>query len=211
MFDKFDYARIADHLDNIINRYVSFCYGGPRDNRNAEPGMYPFVPTGKSSALLGKLLLIKDMLQESQEKGSAPYTRPGYRMPRFLDCGCGIGNLLVVASVAGFTSYGIEYDYQNVQRARKLTQNENVGERIIHGDIRYFDGYNFFDVIYFFQPMYERESMKEFTKKLAEDMRVGAFVIPNGEDTIFHERNFEKIKFAGCGNVVHCVFRKVKE
>ena len=99
---------------------------------------------------------------------------------KFLDCGCGIGNIMVIAHHLGFKPYGIEYEKENVELARKLLRNAIRPKQVIHGDLMKYENYKKYDVIYYYEPLKKNEKRRDFADKIAKDAKCGALVIPNG-------------------------------
>ena len=99
---------------------------------------------------------------------------------KFLDCGCGIGNIMILAQYLGFKSYGIEYEKENVELARKLLKRVIDTKQVIHGDIMKYKYYKQYDVIYYYEPLQNREKRREFADKISKEAKRGAIVIPNG-------------------------------
>jgi 2-polyprenyl-3-methyl-5-hydroxy-6-metoxy-1,4-benzoquinol methylase len=126
------------------------------------------------------------------------------RQYRFLDIGCGIGNIVLLASMVGFNAYGLEYNEKIYSMAKRM-----MGpHRIFKGDMNKFTEYNQYDILYYYQPICQNKTMLEFAKKLAKVMKCGAYVIPNGTDIPFTESNrFEKIEL--CQHSCHSVFRRL--
>ena len=116
---------------------------------------------------------------------------------KFLDCGCGIGNIMMLAGKVGFGPYGIEYEKENVELARKLLRNTIISSKqVIHGDIMEYKYYNQYDVIYYYEPLQDHKKQRQFADKIAKDAKRGAFVIPNGEWGS-RKSEWEHIKYIG--------------
>jgi 2-polyprenyl-3-methyl-5-hydroxy-6-metoxy-1,4-benzoquinol methylase len=109
--------------------------------------------------------------------------------PKFLDIGCGIGNIVMLANLIGFTSDGIEYDPKIYKVAKHL---ELYRSTIFKGDMRKFKRYHEYDVLYYYRPILCDEAMKKFSHKLAETVKPGAYVICNGDSEGFKQsKDFE--------------------
>jgi SAM-dependent methyltransferase len=95
---------------------------------------------------------------------------------KFLDAGCGIGNILMLARAIGFGGcYGLEFDDETLKIAKTLNRNEAVIKR---RDILTFEKYSQYDVIYFYRPFCNDEKQMLFEEHLYSSMSVGAIVIP---------------------------------
>lgn len=100
--------------------------------------------------------------------------------PSFLDAGCGIGNIMIMASTFGFKVTGIECDNRNLKIARRLFN----GRRLIYthhrpffikGDILKFENYHEYDVIYCYHPLRDYALEAQFETKIMCEMKVGAY------------------------------------
>jgi len=106
-----------------------------------------------------------------------------YGAPSFLDCGCGVGNVVMMAHFAGFDAYGIEYDPVTLQRGRRIFKQFRINpKRLFKGDILEYPNYADYDVLYSYCPMCNGKKEDEFENKLMLDMRIGALLcgISNG-------------------------------
>lgn len=137
---------------------------------------------------------------------------------KFLDCGCGIGNIMLLAQAMGFIVYGIEYEEETALIAKELIGNTEYieltnglvntieYEAVIQGDITTFKHYSDYDVIYYFTPIKNLKKMRTFTKKLAKDMKVGSIVISYGGSTNFpNDKRFETL------SNMYGVYRKIRK
>ncbi len=150
-------------------------------------GHYPFIPTYKPATLLQCLCEVRDYIRK--KRGRDPHN-PSLS---FLDCGCGIGNIMLLArSIDGYgTVAGIEYDNATHRVAQELLP---YNEDITRGDLINFNGYGNFDVIYYYEPISCQEKSKIFYKKLISGMKVGAVIIPNGNSYLFREDPMKRFK-----------------
>lgn len=97
------------------------------------------------------------------------------KTPKFIDCGCGVGNVVLMAHFAGFDAYGIEYDPVTLQRGRRLFKQFRVNpKKLFRGDILEYPNYADYDVIYCYCPMCNDEKEQAFENKVKLDMKVGA-------------------------------------
>lgn len=128
-----------------------------------------------------------------------------YPSPRFLDCGCGIGNIMMIAYHLGFKPYGIEYEKENVELARKLLRNIIDPKQVIHSDLMKYKHYKKYDVIYYYEPLQNHEKKREFADKIAKGAKRGALIIPNGVwDAGSRIKEWERVKAEGLS-----VYRKL--
>jgi len=96
-------------------------------------------------------------------------------VPKFLDCGCGVGNVVMMAHFAGFDAYGIEYDPVTLQRGKRLFKQFRVDpKKLFRGDILEYPNYADYDVIYGYCPMCDNKKEQAFENKVSLDMKIGA-------------------------------------
>jgi len=167
---KNDILRALELYRNYITRKLYNRKDFSKSHRKR--GHYPFIPSG-SCEVLSWLEGTAKYLNERD--GNEP--NAGLWRYRFLDCGCGIGNIVMFASIMGFNSTGIEYDFRTIAIARELLDGRGT---IIKGDITAFHNYAKYDVIYYYQPMTDHGLMDKFQQKLIKDLKVGAIILPNG-------------------------------
>jgi len=111
----------------------------------------------------------------------------------FLDIGCGIGNIVLLARKVGFDAYGLEYNEKIYDIAKRF-----LGEsRIFKGDMTSFRDYDKYDVLYYYIPIEDGNVMESFAAKLAKAVKPGAYIIPNGCSGVFHySKEFDKLNLA---------------
>ena len=148
----------------------------------------------------GFVQLCDDIRRETCTKGGTKRLHN----PLFLDAGCGIGNIMLIARVAGFEVAGIEYDPELAKVAKRLTCSH------VHvGDIAEYSQYKKYDVIYYYVPITNRDKMMRFCNRLGKRMRIGAYVIPLGYSRLFRPENgFEQIIYKGLDSDLR-VYRKI--
>ena len=179
-------------LDCVIDKYNNYFqdilgfgqHSEKKKRRKPHKGHYPFVPSRSSIRMIDSLREAKDHIQEKRKD---PYSRVS-----FLDCGCGVGNIMLLAGmISGFDIIaGIEYDPATYKIAKKLVPHYKV----IKGDLAYFRHYADYDILYYFEPISLPKKRKAFMKKLANNMKVGAVVISNGGSMHFAEHEkFERL------------------
>jgi len=147
---------------------------------------YPFIPSGSPLNVAKALLELRRYFVKKNpyKKGVSDHKRyymhspkPMY-IPRFVDCGCGIGNIALIAKYMGYQSYGIEYNEEAVAVAKRLVAGWCID--ITQGDISSYREYSKFDLIYFYIPMCSHDKMKRFINKVAKHARIGAVIISFG-------------------------------
>lgn len=155
-----------DVFFGIINRFIGyFTRDAIRASANDTSNEYPFVPMDTRQAY-AQISLARDLLRREKKM------RPGVS---FIDVGCGIGNILLMAEVMDFTVFGIEKDEYPYKIARKLMGEESVAQ----DDIWAFKRFNDFDVIYYFRPFSEKMQQVAFEHMIEEQLKPGGILIAN--------------------------------
>lgn len=155
-----------DVFFGIINRFIGyFTRDAIQATQNDTSHEYPFVPMDTRQAY-AQISLARDLLR-SQKK-----MRPGVT---FMDVGCGIGNVLLMAELMDFTVYGIEKDEYPYKIAKKLLSEACVAQ----DDIWQFDRFADFDVIYYFRPFAEKKLQLRFEKLIEDTLKPGGILIAN--------------------------------
>ncbi len=155
-----------DILFGVINRFIGhFTRQAVPRTGNDITTEYPFVAMDTRQAY-EQLLFVRAFLQETK------MFRPGLR---FIDIGCGIGNILLIAEQLEFEVFGIEKDPASLAIARELIGPAAVDEI----DIWQYDGLADFDVLYYFRPFCEKTMQLRFEKHVEDACSPGAVIIAN--------------------------------
>lgn len=173
-----------DIFYNVINRFVGFySRDAAKETRNDTDCEYPFVAMD-TRQIFAQLRFVGDFLELDRDEPASP-------MPRFLDVGCGIGNVLLIAEQFGFDVYGIEKDEYSFPIAAKL-----IGEdRVAQADIWAYEGYGEYEVIYYYRPFSGRVQQLRFEKLIEDAMKPGGLLIANHKNSnaIDQDRRFERL------------------
>lgn len=191
---KSDTGILIDYMSDIIQyyqdymvktRYTKNKFDDPIWKCNTKAGSYGFVP---SKGIIGLTRAFKAVFDYLTKRVNGDLS--------FLDAGCGIGNMLLIAYSIGFTSVnGVEFDKKTITIARRLIKHTVYNGhhcKIIKADLTKYDKYGNYDVIYYFQPMHPKH-MYKFLDLLKQDMKIGAIVIANGVDTFQGDKRFKRI------------------
>ena len=174
----------SDIFFNIINRFVGFySRDAARNTCNDKDCEYPFVAMD-TRQVFAQLAFAARYLNLDPEAVPEPPLR-------LLDVGCGIGNVLLIAEQFGFDVYGIEKDEYSFPIAAKL-----IGEdRIAQADIWAYEGYNEYDVIYYYRPFSGREQQLRFEKLIEDSMKTGGILIANhkNSEAIAQDSRFKRL------------------
>lgn len=194
----------TDYFQKLLN-----CHAGP-DNVKGKvwtKDHHKFIPSSNSLTVISCLRLVRNYIEDKHHSSR-------YDVIRLLDCGCGVGNILLLArGLGGFRVTGLEYEPEAVEIAKRLIGSYGT---ILRQDILTYDSYVLYDVIYYYQPISNTEKMIEFTTKAHNDMKVGAVVITygGGSHTLRDDKRFKAIfsKYSSVPeNIRRMAWEKVKE
>ncbi len=155
-----------DVFFGTINRFIGyFTRDSQRRSGNDTTKEYPFVAMDTRQAY-EQLKLARNYLREQGRFKSGL---------QFIDIGCGIGNVMLMAELMDFSVYGIEKDEVPFEIAEKLLGKELVAQ----DDIWDFNDFNQFDVIYYFRPFSDKELQTRFEKLVEDELKPGGILIAN--------------------------------
>lgn len=159
------------------NRYFQIALGF-YDWRNKGKGKrhkdhHCFIPSSPIQTLTF-LRIARDHIRKRDGKTR----RGGHKALLFFDCGCGVGNIILLScSMGGYgRGAGIEYDKATYEMAKMLVPSADI----INGDLVDFDHYDKYDVIYYYEPIISIRKRRIFINKLMNGAKVGAVIIGNG-------------------------------
>ena len=204
------YRHFVELFDEQVShlRRIIFGKGTQAENNN---GSYYFIPNS-SYRVIRDFIKIKRELRKSEHWRNKYYKEGGVS---FLDAGCGIGNILVLAlnSCLCQKATGLEYFPETLKLGRKFlkTYYSYISENatIKKADILKYKKYGDYDIIYFYRPFSDTEKERLFEKRIRDQMKVGSILIPYGNDTIFTQRD-NRFKKTGLGSYF-LFYTKVKE
>ena len=161
----YDREEEQDILFGVINRFIGYF------TRQAVPATindttteYPFVAMDTRQAY-EQIRLARDFLQKKRPESNL----------RFIDIGCGIGNIMLLAEMMGFSVFGIEKDTPSFETAKDLIGAEHVSQE----DIWQFDHLDKYDLIYYFRPFCEKDTQLRFEKRIEDRIKPGSALIAN--------------------------------
>ena len=120
---------------------------------------------------------------------------------RFLDVGCGIGNVCGIAVQFGCVAEGIELNpvLNNVSK-------ELFPEIIVHNmNISEFNTYSDYDIIFYFLPYQIDELEEEMIKKIENSVKIGTYIIVEIE-----ENKDDRFISIPLNNVNNKIWQKIK-
>ncbi len=169
-------------LLGVINRFIGlFSRQIQRHTKLETSREYPFIAMD-TRQVFEELTIARDHLLKRNNCVDL-------RDKKFLDVGCGFGNVMLFAEQFGFDVYGIEKDSASITNALKFFDKS----QIIADDIKTFNGYKEFDVVYFFCPLTEGE--RKFEEFLEDQIKPGAILIGNYKRSkkIETDKRFKKL------------------
>jgi SAM-dependent methyltransferase len=166
----------ADVIIHAYNQIFS-----PKNTKNGKCGKthrelinqnhnYPYIPNS--------CIRIAEHLSTAFHFIKEKKQRP--RPLRFLDAGCGIGNIVALASAVGFKSHGIELNTEYLKIARRLAICMSNRPYFKCANIITFDKYHTYDLIYYYVPIQDYILQAAFEIHLIRKMSVGSFMLPSG-------------------------------
>ena len=180
-FQELEEITERDVLLGVINRFIGlFSRRIQRATLNQTDIEYPFVAMD-TRQVLDQLLFVSSYIHASW--------RSAGELPKFVDIGCGFGNVMLFAEQMDFQVFGLEKDEASLEVARSLFE----PEQLIQEDIRNYTGYDRFDVIYYFCPL--TEGQREFERFVEDRMKKGAILIANYKRSqdINEDRRFRRL------------------
>lgn len=96
----------------------------------------------------------------------------------FLDVGCGLGTKLIMVNHAFRQIDGIEFDSGYAEKARELTKLRDDRITIIETDALKFNGYQNYDIIYFYTPINDRKKQILLETRIIRRAKAGAIIVP---------------------------------
>ncbi len=155
-----------DILFGVINRFIGyFTRQAVPKTSNDTTSEYPFVAMDTRQAY------------EQIRMARQYLLKIGLHHPplRFLDIGCGIGNILLLAELMDFEVFGIEKDTGSLSIACNLVGKEFVSRE----DIWNYTKIDEFDVVYYFRPFCEKKRQLAFEQRIEDSLKPGAILIAN--------------------------------
>ena len=117
------YDNSFDVACSVIGMYQQFLthlrYGPNHQEPVNDKDHFGFIPKGPESVITS-LIKAMDLLRKHNPKAHDKYI--AYK---FLDAGCGAGNMMLLANCLGFEVWGIERDEDTIKLARKLLHRYN--------------------------------------------------------------------------------------
>lgn len=191
--DKIEKSRIVDILSMSFSAIISeirIDVGQKYKNRyksaiHKRNKSHPFIPYTPKVAV-EQLLIAFDLLANGK-----PWNV--HSKKKFLDAGCGIGNIMLLAQKVGFVPYGLEIDPTLIKAAKKVDR--QISHHIVRQNIMTYKKYDEYDVIYYFCPFDCHEKEQKFEKRVEDQMKIGAILIPNYKqcDRIMRDKRFRVI------------------
>lgn len=143
-------------------------------------GSFPFIPNS-TSRIFREFLLLKEFLKK-EKRWSGHNASP----TKFVDAGCGIGNIMILADAVGLCSktHGIEYFPETAKTGKTwlgVTKRDSMYNsfNIYVADIMKFRKYREYDIVYFYCPFSDERLQIMFEERLENNMKIGAVLVPH--------------------------------
>lgn len=95
----------------------------------------------------------------------------------FLDVGCGAGQKLLLARSFFDRADGVELDENYTTAALEFHRRLATGSRVFKEDAFEFNGYGEYRVVYFFEPLVERDALLRLEERIVSGVRPGTILI----------------------------------
>ena len=154
------YERNATSMKQCIDKY----------------GAYPYIPMSSRHVLSMFLALKKWIKQQSTLKNPLIKNKTEYK---FLDAGSGIGNILLLASLADLSTryVGIEFNKPTLEASTKVLSGSKKKFKVVYGDIITYKRYSDFDIMYYYCPLHNHILEIYFEELLEDEAGYGAILI----------------------------------
>lgn len=172
-----EYSRCEVFI-NVSNRLLGLLGNeASRGSGNDTSREYPFVAMDSRQVFRQVALVHRHLGLDREPAANSSPTPPV--APSFLDVGCGIGNVMLLAEQLGFEVHGLEKDRKPCAVARRLFDPERVSE----ADIWEYADYQRFKVIYYFRPFADRELQLQFERMIEDRLQPGGLLIANHKNS----------------------------
>jgi 2-polyprenyl-3-methyl-5-hydroxy-6-metoxy-1,4-benzoquinol methylase len=166
---------------SLVSSARNHLYKSNMAERMAKVGGFVFIPSHDWSVLqrIRKAFLIHERLFPRNQRDKFGRVPP----VKFLDCGCGPGNILLLAAGVAETLsichevHGLEYDPVAVMMAEAICSPRGI--KVQQANILEYEGYENFDIIYFYRPLSDAHKEWEFERRLFSSVKPGTIIIDN--------------------------------
>lgn len=171
-----------DILFGVINRFIGYFTRQAMPNTiNDTSQEYPFVAMDTRQAYEQIRLACAHLREEGNSSADIS----------FIDIGCGIGNILLLAELMECRVSGIEKDSASYDIAKQLVGEECVSQ----DDIWEFNDLDKFDIVYYFRPFSKKELQLKFEQHVEDSIKPGAILIANRKmsENIDNDKRFTRL------------------
>jgi len=199
--NSYAYKRILESIFRIQQSRLGI---GPIHQKHDKEGSFPFIPND-TSRLVSIFSKVREYLKRKHGSQFEKKTK------KFLDAGCGIGNILLLAKGAQLANryYGLEFFPEVFETAKILLGIDSGPARyytedapspgtfiVRKRDIATYKHYKRFDIIYYYCPFRDHEKERSFEQYVEDNMKVGAILMPflKRSDRIQKDERFRRIE-----------------
>jgi len=174
-------------------------------------GSHPFIPYSSAAAYLMFLNLKKYRGISDYDYTDSP--------KKFLDAGCGIGNILLIAQSVRLANryHGLEY-FDNVKSEAEHflgldMKGHSSSITVEKADIATYKHYGKYDFIYYYRPFSDISKEVNFESRVEDQMKVGAILIPmlKNSSAIRKDKRFKEILPYGKNVHLNNIWEKISE
>lgn len=163
------YNCVTSALKNIFDSFATEHRVRLSKTNNENNPHYPFI-TKNSYEVINHFMFLDEHIQNKKEGD--------YILKKFLDVGCGAGNIVLLAKKIFHWPTNI----CGIERDRKLSevtcQFMDFDVEVFNMDAFNFKNYTDFDIIYYYCPIADYELQKKLELLIEKKMKVGAYLIP---------------------------------
>ena len=185
-FETDIFMGIFDILANVGRGYLEL--NGAKERMESVKG-FQFIPINSNSVIWqiynAMEIMERTKVYEVEEKKRARM-RYGHELPmRFLDAGCGIGNVLMIArkiaSWIGINALvtGVEYDSRTADIAEIISGFSYDKFKVVRGNVFDFPDYDKLEIVYFYHPLRDQMEQIKFELMVFSSVKLGTIVIDN--------------------------------
>lgn len=189
MMDDYDVSTKLSSAYRDLSYAIAEMYGHKREYSQERKGCYPFISSTPRSVVAQIGCALEYLIERDGVN-----TYDSYGRYKFVDAGCGIGNIVMIAKQFHHIGIadGIESDPKLVRLARRIINADGYRPKptIYQSDIRSIEFYDDYDIVYYYCPMCDYDIQREFERHIFKQLRNGKIVITH-DGNLYHRRSFE--------------------
>lgn len=191
--------RLLRNILGVLDKLITYqrpMYNSDHYRTPTRNGSFPFIPSNTSLVFEDFMMLSNVLFCDKSDLTSSNELQAREAWDcrnncndgiKFLDAGCGIGNIMLIAKVIelGTSFHGIEYFDDTYQKALNWLGISGRGKseeyKIFKKDILDFTKYHDYDIIYYYRPFEDTSSQIKFEMLVENSMKIGGILIPRSK------------------------------